>query len=147
MGNALRGDDVAGIAVVQGLASRVNGRQPVNERLCLVEAGQSPEAFTGVIRRFKPSHVLIIDCADMGEAPGTIDWLSWNDVDGLGASTHTFPLSLFATYLINEIGCEILLLGIQPTATLFGSEASPAMRDTIQQVTDSLDEALQAIMG
>jgi hydrogenase 3 maturation protease len=141
VGNELYGDDGAGVAIVQAL----KGRQLASEQLCLIEACQSPEAYTGVIRRFKPTHVLIVDCADMSAVPGTIDWLSWQSVDGMGASTHTFPLTLFATYLAAENGCEVLLLGIQPQDTLTGDGFSPAVNNAVQQITDGLYEVLHGL--
>ena len=140
VGNDLHGDDGAGTLVVRALTAH----KPIaTDRLCLIEGGLAPEAYTGVIRRFKPTHVLIIDCALMNAPPGTVDWLPWQQVDGISASTHTFPLSLFATYLTTALDCEVLVLGIQPDTTAFGASVSVAVHTAVQEVIVFLSEEIQ----
>src|ERR1051325_6034884 len=82
----------------------------------IIEAGHAPENTTGELRKFAPDLVLIIDAADMGESPGTIQWIPEESIDGMSASTHSLPLSMLARYLRLEINCTVVLLGIQPNS-------------------------------
>jgi Ni,Fe-hydrogenase maturation factor len=79
----------------------------------------------------------MIDAAQMDEVPGTVRLISYEDVTGVGASTHTLPLHILASYLTSELGCEITLLGIQPVSVEFG-EISPLMRKVVPAIAQRL---------
>ncbi len=138
VGNELNGDDAAGVAVVRALKEALTG-QP---RLLLIEAGPSPENFTGPLRRFGPQLVLMVDAANMGAEPGSVRWVEWQDTDGLSASTHSLPPSVLASYLIHELGCRIALLGIQVQQLEFGEPLSAAVERAVNEVVRGLVEAL-----
>ena len=91
----------------------------------MIEAGPAPENHSYQLRRFQPDLVILIDAAQMNLAPGEIRLIDLNAIDGFGASTHTTPLALFAHYLRGELGCEILLIGIQPDDTDLRRAAHP----------------------
>lgn len=108
IGQILRGDDGVGVAVAQAL------RPFADENLLVVEAAHAPENCTGIIYRFAPDLVLMVDAAQMDELPGTIRWLDWQAANGFSASTHTMPLMMLGRYLTAVLTCEIALIGIQP---------------------------------
>ena len=89
IGHQLRGDDAAGVMAARAL-KQLYGQVP-DRRLLVVDAGPAPENCTGPLRRFDPDLVILIDAAEMNEAPGTIRWLAWQETSGLSASTHTLP--------------------------------------------------------
>jgi hydrogenase 3 maturation protease len=76
--------------------------------------GTAPENYTGAIREVSPSHVIFIDAADMGKEPGTIEIIDKNRIASVTISTHDVSLSLLADYLTEDIGCKVIMLGIQP---------------------------------
>jgi hydrogenase 3 maturation protease len=129
VGNELRGDDAAGVMVARQL------RRLESPRLQVIEAGAAPEAFTGALRQFDPDLVLLIDAADLREPPGTIDVVDWQDTLGLDTSTHTLPLHLVAQYLVAELECAVVLMGIQPADTSFEAALSPAVRRAVDELT------------
>lgn len=132
VGHSLRGDDAAGLAV----ARRV---QPLaGERLLVVEGGPAPENVTGSLRRFEPDLVLLVDAADLHDAPGTVRWLSAHDVEGLSATTHTMPLSILAHYLEQELSCRVYLIGIQPGQNGIGQPLSEAVERAVAAIGDGL---------
>jgi hydrogenase maturation protease HycI len=136
IGHELRGDDSAGIAIARAL-------QPsANDHLLIIDAGPAPENHTGALRRFKPDLILLIDAAQMDDPPGTIRCLDWRATTGISASTHTFPLHLFARYLTEELGCSIALIGIQPAQTLIGLPLSPVMQAAVDTVVGALRDSL-----
>jgi hydrogenase 3 maturation protease len=145
IGHELRGDDAAGVAVVRALgraearrSRRGNPRPPAARSLLVIDAGPAPENCTAALRRFGPDLVLLIDAAEFGAPPGTVCWLDWRSAAGLSASTHTLPCSLLARYLIAELGCRVMLLGIQPADTTIGASLSPAVRRAAQTVARRL---------
>lgn len=132
IGHELRGDDAAGLRVAQELATAVS------PHWLIVPAAHAPENHTGVIRRFAPNLVLLVDAADIGADPGTIRWLTLAEIDGLSASTHTLPPTTLARYLSLTLGCEVALLGIQPAKTALGAEMSVAVATAVAELTDFL---------
>lgn len=132
IGHEMRGDDAAGLRVAEELATAVSSHW------LIVPAAHAPENHTGVIRRFAPALVLLIDAADMGAEPGAIRWLALADIDGLSASTHTLPPTTLARYLALTLGCEVALLGIQPAQTALGAEMSVAVATAVAELTDFL---------
>jgi hydrogenase 3 maturation protease len=132
IGQALRGDDGVGLAVVQAL------RPFTHQNLLVIEAAHAPENCTGQVRRFAPDLVLLIDAAQMNEAPGTIRWLNWQDCDGLSASTHTMPLSLLGHYLSAILPCKIALIGIQPATLELAETLSPELTKAAALIVETL---------
>ncbi len=130
VGNELHGDDAAGVAVVRALREAASADQG----LLILEAGQAPENQIGPLLRFRPDVIVFVDAADMGEVPGTVRWVSWQDADGMGASTHTLSPEVLAQFLIDELGCEVYLLGIQPTSLAFGASLSPVVAEAVRDV-------------
>jgi hydrogenase 3 maturation protease len=123
VGNQMNGDDGAGPRVVKVLASLL----AATPGLLVIDGGTAPENFTGPLRRFRPDLVIEIDAADQGEPPGTLAWIDWRDADGMSASTHTLPPSVLAAYLTAELGCRMVLIGIQPATLEIGKPLSPTV--------------------
>lgn len=141
IGNELLGDDAAGPRVVRELAARL----PATPGLLLLNGGIAPENFSGPIRRFRPDLVLEIDAADQGQPAGTTAWIDWEEADGLSATTHTLPPSVFASYLVAELGCRVALIGIQPAALDLNTPLSPAVDCACRALADQLGAWLTGV--
>ena len=140
IGNELNGDDAAGSLVARALRQRKCAEGVYH--LLVLDAGVAPENMTGEIREFKPGLIVFIDAADMGEAPGTVRWIAMDEIDGMSASTHRMPLSMLAQYLTLELGCDIVLLGIQPATVKMGEELSDPVRRVVENMSDDLCDLL-----
>jgi hydrogenase maturation protease HycI len=138
IGHELRGDDAAGVYAARALERLTSSC----DHLLVLAVGPAPENFTGVLRRFGPDLVLLLDAAQMDAPPATVAWLAWQTADGISASTHTFPLSVFATFLTTELGCPVALLGIQPANTSLNAPLSPAIRQASESVAQRLAKLL-----
>lgn len=123
VGSEIRNDDGVGIYVVNQLKEQL--KDPRVE--CLI-GGTVPENLTGVLKRLKPSHILLIDAAGTGQAPGTISVIDPARVKSGGLSTHTLSLKEMTAYLCQEIGAKVILLGIEPKDLNFGEGLSPEIR-------------------
>jgi len=138
VGNELQGDDSLGIH----LARRLKPCASASERLLVLEAGACPENFCGLLRRFKPDLILLVDAARMGESPGSVRILDVNSSANAGFSTHAPCLQMLVDYLEFELGCEILLLGVQAGRFSFEASLSPAVMESIASLAGQLEELL-----
>ncbi len=141
IGNTLRSDDAAGILVVRALLESRSIRDL--ETVLVMDAGHAPENRTADLRRFEPDVVLLIDAAEMGEAPGTIRWIEMDEIEGISASTHSLPLSMLASYLNWELKCEVLLLGIQPANNDVGETVNSKIVEAVTRIVKGLQEILE----
>ena len=140
IGNTFRSDDAAGPLVARSLAKSHLIRDL--DTVLVMDAGYAPENSTAELRRFAPDVVLLVDAADLGEAPGTIRWIGLDEIGGMSASTHTLPLELLAKYLVLELGCEVSLLGIQPLTNETGKGVSREVTQAVDQIMDGLSSSL-----
>jgi hydrogenase 3 maturation protease len=148
IGHELRGDDGAGTAVAKKLLETGDWRLEIKEaqslisNLLIIDGEHAPENQTGPIRRFEPQLVLLVDAAFVGQAPGTVELISWQDTTGLSATTHTMPPYMLARYLVAELGCEVALLGIQPQQLDMGAGLSAPVQQAVNTVVTGLQEVL-----
>jgi len=140
VGNQFRSDDAVGVLIARALSTRQCALD--TDHLRIIEAGHAPENTTGELRKFAPDLVLIIDAAEMGQRPGTIQWIPEEAIDGMSASTHSLPLSMLARYLTLDLNCMVTLLGIQPVSNDVGGEVSPEVLHAIQEVVEELDQSI-----
>lgn len=134
IGNELRGDDAAGVLVARTLAALAAGRP----RLLVIDAGSAPEGFVGVLRRFSPDLVLLVDAVQLQAEPGSLHWIDRQQITGISAFTHALPLHVFANYLVRELDCEVQLLGIQPGQTAVGHTLSAAVQTGVNSAVQLL---------
>jgi hypothetical protein len=84
VGSDLRGDDAAGMMAAERLSH--------TPKLNVLLGGTAPENLTGEIKKLKPSHLLIVDAAEMKAEAGTIRLLTPEEIGGFSFSTHALPL-------------------------------------------------------
>jgi hydrogenase 3 maturation protease len=123
VGNPLRGDDALGPT----LADRLQGR--VSETI--VDAGEVPENYVGVVAAAQPEIVVIVDAADFGAAAGEAAIVAPDDLGRAAFSTHNAGLSLFVQFLRSEIPADVVVIGVQPSSTEYGAPMSPAVEATL----------------
>lgn len=145
IGNELNADDAAGVLVARQIRAKLHPADldPAGS-LFVVEAGPSPESFTGPLRRFAPDLVVLVDAAELSEPPGTILCFDWRDAEGLSVSTHTLPPTLLAKFLIHEVGCGVLLVGIQAKSLELDGPVSSEVLTAVDVVAAAL---LRGIRG
>ncbi len=135
IGHELRGDDAAGVAIARLISER-----PHSVGLQVVDAGAAPVNCCGPLVSWRPDLILFVDAADMGEKPGTVFWLGWQNVIACNGSTHQFSLRVLAEYLAREAGCPVALLGIQPADTAMGAALSPAVAAAVEHTARAMIE-------
>jgi hydrogenase 3 maturation protease len=137
VGSPVMGDDAAGIKVAEILQKKYKNKT----RTVRVYIGNTaPENFTGEIRRFKPDRLIIVDAADLGEKPGSVMRIDPEVIGGVTFSSHTLPLKILADYIRKEVGCEIIVYGIQPLHIEYcaniSEEVKTAVNDTVSMIAE-----------
>lgn len=133
----MRGDDAIGIEIVEMLT----GKTPRNVRVfnCQIV----PENFIEKIKQFNPTHVLMIDAADFKAEPGEVKLISPEEISGLTISTHSIPLNVLAEIIQETMHAKVLILGIQPETTEFGSKITEKIQKAAERLTDELLKLLK----
>lgn len=111
IGNIQKGDDAAGSVCARNLIKKIGNALPGN--LKIIDGGEIPENFTGDIRQFNPSRVLIIDAVIAGHEPGTIFIADPKMIENTDVSTHRMPLSMLCRFMEESIGCKVIIIGIE----------------------------------
>ena len=129
IGSELRGDDAAGLLVLNNLRSKMSAVKSGRLICKLFEGGTAPENLTGEIKRFKPGHLIMIDAVEMAKKPGTIALLDLKRIGNTVFLTHKLPMKLMLDYLAAEMNFITIFLGIQPKSLDFGAPVSrPVIR-------------------
>jgi hydrogenase 3 maturation protease len=119
------------------------GQPPSVRRVKIFLGETAPENLTGEIKRFRPSHLVVIDAAEAGHKPGHLSLIEVSAIGSGGAlSTHNLPISVLTDYLQKDTGCQVLVLGIQPASIHFGAEPTAAVLAAAERLAAALAAAL-----
>ena len=136
IGNALRGDDAFGPAVVAAL-------EPC-PALRLFDVQAVPESFLVPIVSSGCAGVLFVDAADLGVSPGRVALVPAEHLAEVDVSTHAISLALVAEAVQGlargqsgrKIPCA--LLGAQPADLTAADRLSPAMESAVRLAAAAL---------
>ena len=133
IGNPIRTDDYVGLKVVEQL----KGKLP--NTVLLLEAETVPESYLSDVEEFEPSHVLIIDAANLGLKSGQARLVDVEMTANYSAiTTHLLPLRIFCDYIKQTTGAKIALLLIEPGSMAFGEGLTPKVEAAAQRLTKVL---------
>jgi hydrogenase 3 maturation protease len=135
IGNQLRGDDGVGPLVATLLKP--------TERVSVVDCGETPENYLGVIADHHPEKVVIVDAAYFGGIPGEIKVVKKSEIGGGGASTHDAILTLFAEYLEAETGAEAFFIAIQPESSQVGGVLSSKVEAAARELASAMNALIE----
>ena len=137
IGNELRQDDFIGMQVTRNLKGIVSSK-----KISIFECETVPENFIGAIGKIRPSHILVIDAAQIGLESGDFTPVGFERVRGLTISTHNLSLEIFANYLKKVTDAKIALLAIQPDKIEFNAGMSEKLKKTASVLTNILTKVL-----
>jgi len=132
-----KGDDRLGVALARALAKKL----PACPDIRIVSGGEAPENFTGAIRAFSPSHVVLLDAVDRGLAAGTAFLADENSIVVGDMTSHHLPLLLLMRFLNASIPCRVILVGVQPLSLRPGNRLSPPVKKTLPFLAEFLAAA------
>ena len=136
IGNPMRGDDGVGVKIIELLEARSL------EGVMLLNTETVPEAFTGKVESYEPTHVLLLDAANFGGQPGETKLIDSEHIGGQAISTHSLPLNIFISYIEKSLGITVLLLGVQPKTVTFGEEMTPELVEASKRIAETLHRLL-----
>jgi len=107
IGSLIRRDDAVGLHLLDLLEGKLSSD------VLLLKTETVPESYTGAIREFKPTHVLLIDAAHFNGKPGEGRIIPTEMIANTTVSTHSLPLNIFTDYIRRSICSNVALLWIQ----------------------------------
>jgi len=134
VGSDLRADDAAGLLVAEQLTP--------SDKLHVLIGATAPENLTGQVKRLKPSHLIIVDAADMGDPVGTAKLIASANIGGHSFSTHALPMKVMIDFILADAPCEVLVVAIQPKSVKFGGPVDPAVSEAVQIVAKAISDSL-----
>lgn len=138
IGSELKRDDAVGLAVVDKLSAFVE-----DPSIAIINCHDVPENFTGYLKRFKATCIVLIDATDFGGLPGEARLFQLDAVMGSAVVTHKASLDVFGAYLRLETGAtSVFLVGIQPASCDVGDELSSAVAKASTTVANAIGTAL-----
>jgi hydrogenase 3 maturation protease len=145
IGSHLRADDAVGMLIALELKKYIKVNK---KRNCLkVFLGETaPENLTGQIKKFKPTHLIIIDAVDFHLPTGALRVVNICTEAGASFSTHRVPVGIFRDYLYKSIGCETILIGMQPGSTEFCGRLSAGIPESLQAAYKEIREVLKSFI-
>ena len=135
LGNTLHSDDGVGPQAIQRL--RNDARVP--EDATLIEGGTlGLELLTYI---WDCSYLLVLDAVDVGQPPGTLVRLSSQELQALPGKGNVHQLGvadlLVGLRVLARQQPTVVLLGLQPATTDWGTELSPAVEATIGSLVEA----------
>jgi len=107
----------------------------------------APENYSGKIRQFAPTHLLVLDAADVGLTPGAIAVIPHENVGGPTFCSHMLPLRVMINYLADQIGAQSLLVGIQFQSLAFDGEMTDEVKCAVDELANALENAFEDKWG
>lgn len=138
MGNELRADDGVGLEVVRGL------KPYVNDKLTVFEGHMMPESFIGLTCAIKPTHLLIVDAAELHEKLGEWRLLAPTEIDDGLFTTHSIPATEVTKEVHRRCGTKIAFLGIQPKNREIELQISKECCRAVHEIVTLINQAVQS---
>ena len=144
VGSELRGDDVAGLLAAKQIEKTIT-KQTTSPEVRVFIGETAPENLTGEIKKFQPTHLIIIDAAELNKEPGHIEIMEPGTIGGTTFCTHSLPLKVIIGYLLESFKFQAIIIGIQPKTLTFGAqptkEVVAAAKHLAKTITKSFKQA------
>ena len=140
MGNELRADDAIGLRVVRLL------KPYSHNRLLVFEGHMTPDVFIAPACAAQPTHLLIVDAAELHKKPGTWQVLLPNEVEEGLFTTHTIPVIEVAAEIQRRRGAKVAFLGIQPKSRDIALSQSKECLHAAEEIADIISKSTAALL-
>jgi hydrogenase maturation protease HycI len=126
IGNVLRKDDGVGVYMSRKIRE--------TERISVLTVEVSIENYIGKINRINPEILILIDCLDLGQPPGTCRLLSLDKIVDQTFNTHNISLNRLGDFF----RMKVWVLGIQPQSVDFGEHLSEPVKETADRIVQAM---------
>lgn len=142
IGSELRGDDIAGLLVARQIEKTIT-KQTTSPEVRVFIGETAPENLTGEIKKFQPTHLIIIDAAELNKEPGHIEIMEPGTIGGTSFCTHSLPIKVMVDYMLESFKFEAILIGIQPKTLVFGAQPTKEVVAAAKHLADTISILLQ----
>lgn len=140
VGNTIHSDDGFGVHAMRKLES--DPRLPTG--VTVIDGGTQGLELLAFLHDC--SRLLLLDAVDVGATPGTMMRIAGDELLGLakGSNVHQLGVADLLTTLplVSDIEREIVILGVQPASTDWGTELSPPVEAAVEPVVERAVEEL-----
>ena len=144
IGSELRQDDAAGMLALRGIGRSLKKDPKTAKKVRLFLGETAPENLTGEIKKYRPTHLILIDTIEMNEKPGTILVVDPERIaDGASFSTHKLPAKVLIDYLAKSFKSTVTIIGIQPKGLDFGKPPSKDVKAAVKEVVRAIRFAVK----
>jgi hydrogenase 3 maturation protease len=113
-----------------------------NDRFKVFEGQMTPEAYIGPACASHPTHVLIIDAAELGKKPGTWDLLLPDTVEPGLFTTHSIPAVEVVAEIKRRCGANVVFLGVQPKSREISVGLSSECQRAAEEIANMIQKTL-----
>ena len=142
VGSELRGDDIAGLLAAQQIEKNTKDKS-ITPQLQVFIGETAPENLTGEIKKFQPTHLIIIDAAELNKEPGHIEIMEPGTIGGTSFCTHSLPLKMIIGYLLESFKFEAIIIGIQPKTLTFGAQPTKEVVIAAKNIAKAITKLLK----
>jgi hydrogenase 3 maturation protease len=139
MGNELRADDAIGLLVVRLL------KPYSHNRLQVFEGHMTPDVFIAPACAAQPTHLLIVDAAELHKKPGTWQVLFPNEVEEGLFTTHIIPVVEMAAEIQRRCGAKVAFLGIEPKSRDISLSQSKECLRAAEEIADIIRRTISTL--
>jgi hydrogenase maturation protease len=140
LGNLMRTDDAVGMLTLR----RLEERSLLPPEVRVIEGGTLGLDLLHSLRGI--SHLLVLDAVDSCTTPGTLKRFEGQQVDDLpvSKSVHLLGFSdlMGALRLMDAAPEEVVLLGVQPASTEWGTDLTPEVEPALHALMEAAVEQL-----
>jgi len=141
IGNIIRGDDGLGPKLIEIL--KAGG--PL-KGTALFDCGTAPENYIFPILSTSCDTLMLVDAADIGKAPGSVEVFDLDKISRVSFSTHNPSPRLFTDLLkTGKEDMNIFVISIQPKSTALGAPLSEEVLGSLEKIADIFRAASEAI--
>ena len=156
VGSELRGDDVVGLLTAQQIEKAITKQTTSSHSTRPDKSGlaqgkpevrifigeTAPENLTGEIKKFQPTHLIIIDAAELNKEPGHIEIMEPGTIGGTSFCTHSLPLKIVIGYLLESLKFQAIIIGIQPKTLVFGAQPTKEVVAAAKKLAKTITKLL-----
>jgi len=127
VGNVLKRDDGVGVIISRQIIER--------QGILTLTVEVSIENYIGKINSLEPDEIVLIDCMELGQLPGSYRLLALSEVEDITFNTHNISLGRLGDFF----EYPSYVLGIQPASIEFGDTLSPPVENAVRQIVQEIN--------
>ena len=127
IGNVLRKDDGAGVYISRNIRE--------TEKISVLTVEVSIENYIGKINSLNPGLLILTDCMEFNQPPGTCRLIPLDKIVDQTFNTHNISLNRLGDFF----RMPVYVLGIQPQSIEFGEHLSDSVKKSADRIVQAIN--------